>query len=408
VHSWLEKAWRAALGPPGGPVFLSLPEEVLLQPAPVVQERLSTRADPGVPDVSAVADALRTAKRPLIVVGGQVRRRGGTAALEALAARFQIPVAFEGGMLDGLDIAPGHPQCAGSILIGTREVEADVVLLLGTRSVSEGSPRKSAWYPNAVFVAQVNHDPVKLEGTRRVDWVSLSDPAAFAAALLAALEDTKPQIIEARRSWAARRPPGALPPGGALGRQMAGYARALAPLHDAMTRGWVVDESVMATALTVSMQTALDGRRYAGTSGASLGWGTGAAAGIALASGEPVTLIIGDGSLRFGMQGLWTIRAMNLPITIAVIDNQGYGSTRNFEREFIAKQGPAAQTQKPSYYNMDFRETGPDIAEMVRGFGIPCRRLGLDDDLRQAVLDAWAESANGPNCIILPAGFEDD
>jgi len=407
-RSWLEHAKRVAEGTPGGPVFLSMCEDVLRDPAPVKTERYSSHGAPSVPDVGAVADQLRTAERPLIVVGGQVRRLGGAQALEQLAERYNIPVVYESGLIDALGIAPGHSHCRGGMAMSGLEPDADVVLLLGTRAMTEASPRKGEYFAKARFVAQVNVDPKRLEAMRRFDWISASDPAVFTATLLEALDAAPPAaaLIAARADWcvprvAARRP------GNALARLFDGFEKCVAPLHDAMERGWLVDESVMASGFVINAQTARDGRRYAGTNGASLGWATGAAAGIALASGEPVTCVLGDGSVRFGMAGLWTLKAMNLPVTLIVLDNHGYGSTRNYERQYLAELGRDASPQKPGYLNMDMRETGPDLAEMIRGFGIPCRRLSPDDDLRAAVEEAWADSANGPNALLMPVGFED-
>lgn len=409
VRSWLEKAKRASEGPPGGPVFLSICEDAFVDPAPALEERRSTKGAPSTPDVGAVADVLRTAERPLIVVGGQLGRLGGRALVEELARRYNIPVAMEGGLIDALGIAPGHSHNAGSVFLCGLDRTADVVLMLGTRFVSEASPRPGQFFSGAKFIAHVNLDPRRLEGTRRVDWVSASDPAAFAAELLRVMEESPPEpdLVERRRGWALDRPARPEIPG-AMGRAMAGFDRCMAPLFDAMDRGWLVDEVASASANLIAAQTSLDGRRYAGTGGASLGWATGAAAGIALASGEPVTCVVGDGSLRFGVQGLWTIKAMNLPVTIVVMDNHGYGSTRNYERQHVARLGAHARPQKPGYLNMDMRGVGPDIAGMVEGFGIPCRRLSPEDDLRAAVVQAWAESANGPNALIMPVGYEDE
>ena len=408
-RSWLERAKRVAEGTPGGPVFLSICEDAMRDPAPAMDERRSTHGGPAVPDVAAVAEQLRTAERPLIVVGGQVRRLGGAETVEALAERFNIPVAYEGTLLDALGIAPGHSKCRGNLAMSGLEPEADVVLMLGTRAITEASPRKAPYFPAARFVAQVNADPSRLEAMRRFDWVSASDPAAFAKALLAALDvaPPTPETIRARDPWTAPRPP-VLREGPALTRLFAGFERCAAPLYDALDRGWLVDESVMAAGFVQKALTSLDGRRYMGTNGASLGWATGAASGVALASGEPVTCVLGDGSMRFGMAGLWTAKAMNLPITFIVMDNHGYGSTRNYERIYVGELGPKARPQKPGYLNMDMRTTGPDLKQMIEGFGIPCRRLSPDDDLRAAVEDAWAGSAQGPNALLMPAGYEDE
>jgi len=409
ARSWLEHAKRVAEGTPGGPVFLSICEDVMRDPAPVRTQRLSQHGAPSVPDVSAVAAALHTAQRPLIVVGGQLRRLGGAEDLEALAATNNIPVVYEAGMLDRLGIAPGHSHSRGVLAMSGLEEEADVVLLLGTRAITEASPRPSEYFVNAQFVAQVNIDPARLESMRRFDWVSASDPAAFAKALRQQLENAPASdaLIQARAKWCEPRPT-VRRPGEALGRLFDGFERCVAPLHDALDRGWVVDESVMASSFLIKALASKDGRRFAGTNGASLGWATGASAGIALASGEPVTCVIGDGSLRFGMAGLWTLKAMNLPVTIIVLDNHGYGSTRNYERAYLADLGRTASPQQPGYLNMDMRTLGPDLRGMIEGFGIPCRRLTADDDLRGAVEQAWAQSANGPNALLMPVGFEDE
>lgn len=409
ARSWLEHAKRVAEGTPGGPVFLSVCEDVMLDPAPALEERRSTHGAPGVPDVSAVVEQLRHAARPLIVVGGQVRRLGGAEAVETLAERFNIPVTFEGTLIDALGVAPGHSHCRGCLALSGLEPEADVVLMLGTRAITEASPRKTPYFPNAHFVAQVNIDPARLEAMRRFDWVSASDPAAFAEALLAELDARPPaaDLVSMRAAWCAPRAT-VRRPGPALARLFDNFETCLAPLYDALDRGWVVDESVMAAGFLIKALTARDGRRYAGTNGASLGWATGAAAGIALASGEPVTCIVGDGSLRFGMAGLWTLKAMNLPVTIVVLDNHGYGSTRNYERQYLAEKGRDANPQRPGYLNMDMRTMGPDLKAMIEGFNIPCRRLAPGDDLRAAVEQAWAESSSGPNALIMPVGFEDE
>jgi thiamine pyrophosphate-dependent acetolactate synthase large subunit-like protein len=112
------------------------------------------------------------------------------------------------------------------------EGDADVVVMLGTRSISEASPRPGPYFRKASFVAHVNADPSRLEGTRRVDWVSASDPGAFAQALLGALEAEPPaaEVLAARGPWLERKPPAALDEG-ALGRTLAGHRRAVASMR---------------------------------------------------------------------------------------------------------------------------------------------------------------------------------
>jgi thiamine pyrophosphate-dependent acetolactate synthase large subunit-like protein len=145
-----------------------------------------------------------------------------------------------------------------------------------------------------------------------------------------------------------------------------------------------------------------DGSRYLSMSGASLGWGTGAACGVALASGERVTCILGDGALRFGAQALWTAKACELPITYVVLDNGGFGSTRSFERHYVATLGqPDARA---GYVGSDLSGTSPSVRELITGYGIGCEAVTASGDIRSALTRLW--DAKGPNALVIDVGFD--
>jgi len=184
-----------------------------------------------------------------------------------------------------------------------------------------------------------------------------------------------------------------------------GTLAAVEPLRDALDHGWVVDESTSGLFALQDRLTATDGSRYIGTTGSSLGWGTGAAVGVALASGEPVTLVIGDGSLRFSALGLWNIAAGKLPITVVVLDNGGYGSTRMFELFHAQKLSATGQSQEVGYLGSDLRNMGPSVKSIIEGFGIPCMTPKSGDDMRAAMMTAWEKGRKGPSAIVLPVDF---
>lgn len=406
VRHWLEAARRASTGAQPGPVLLSMPEDVLEKTAVAARVRMSERPRPGAPDLTRVAEALAGASRPLIVVGGQLRRFGGSAAIERIAARYEIPVAYETGFNDRLGVAPGHSHAIGNIGAHAMAAEqkADVVVMIGTRSLNEAHPR-GGWFDAATWVAQINNDPAKLEETVTADFSLALDPGIAAEALEAALGErpVPPELLDARSRYVADIKSARLYP--AQQAILAPYGPAVAALQNALDRGWLVDESVMGAVAFMHGLQSTDGARYVSTTGAALGWGTGAAAGVALASGDPVTLVIGDGSLRFGALGLWSIREQNLPITIVVLDNGGYGSTRFYERAYMQSLGEAAPFEKPSYNGSDFRSTGSTVSGIIEGFGIPCRTLGPHDDPHAAVEAAWEKAHLGPNAVVIPMAF---
>lgn len=413
VRSWLEAARRAGTGTPAGPAFLSIPTDVFEEDAAVQELRLSTPAKGGAPnDIDSVVEALGAAERPVIMVGGQLRRYGGSRSIEAIAERFEIPVIYEGGFNDRLGVAPGHGHIFGNVLTGGArlEQEADVALLIGCRLMLEGHPREQPYFHQADLIAHINADQAKLEETRTADWVAACDPGAFAERLLEELtgRPIAPELLDRRKARLTELRQlrhSSLEGGDPVGKAMLPYVNALACLHDAMDRGWVVDESVLASQVLSDSLKSRDGEKFIGISGGSLGWAAGASVGVALASGEPVTAVMGDGALRFNAHGLWTISAQQLPITLVILDNGGYGSTRHFERQYVAGLGHKAKN-KPAYLNSDLRNVGPAVDSILQGFGIPCTRVAPGEDPRQAVLQAWEQSSQGPNAVIMPIEFE--
>ena len=406
LRPWLERARQTSLGPLPGPVFLSLQENVISDPQTVEEARTSVRPVQVCPDVSAIADALRTAERPLIVVGGQLARFGGAKAIEELSRDQAIPICYESGFNDRLGAAPGHPNVFGNIIAAAAplEQEADVVLVIGARLMMDAHVRPMPWFPKAKFIAHVNNDPEKLETTMSAHWAAACDPGKVAMALRDALaaQPASAELREKRtRQMEAVRGMGRI----ALLSMISHYLDAFEPIRDALDHGWLVDESTLGTFTLQECLTSQDGSRYMNTTGASLGWGTGAAAGVALASGEPVTLTMGDGATRFGALGLWTIAARKLPVTIIVFDNGGYGSTRMFERLHIEKLGPEAMPQSAGYLGSDLRELGPSVQSIIEGFGIPCHVPKPDDDMRKAVMAAWDKGRTGPNAVVIPMAF---
>jgi thiamine pyrophosphate-dependent acetolactate synthase large subunit-like protein len=410
VRHNLEAAWRAATGCPPGPALLALPEDVLVDEAPVRPMRVSRREPAGAPDLSDLAARLRIAERPLLVLGGQVRRHGGSEAAAHLAARHGIALAWEPGFLDRLPVDPGNPSVIGSLTVvagAAAERQADVVAVVGARLVAEGHPRPGEWFAQADFVAHINGDAAKLEETRTADWSCACDSGAFLKALDQALGDPPPaELLERRRQFIQQCRSAPMPDIPFL-KTLAAYGEAAAALDDALERGWVVDESVMASIAVLGAFRTGDGGRYIGSTGASLGWGTGAAVGVALASEEPVTCVLGDGALRFGVAGLWTAVERRLPVTYVIFDNGGYGSTRYFAREHAARRSAGGRNVAPAYSGMDFRDVGSSVEGIIRGFGVRVGEPVTPTGARAAIEAAWNSAKDGPNAVVVRLPFGD-
>jgi benzoylformate decarboxylase len=74
---------------------------------------------------------------------------------------------------------------------------------------------------------------------------------------------------------------------------------------------------------------------------AGLGWGLPAAVGLALGRPERRTVcMIGDGAAMYSIQALWTAAQQQLPLTVVVINNFGYGAMRSFSQVMQVRNVP--------------------------------------------------------------------
>ncbi|MGI8606964.1 MAG: thiamine pyrophosphate-binding protein, partial [Gaiellaceae bacterium] len=137
----LAEAWRQALTPPSGPVFVEIPVDVLtgeadVAPVDELDGEAEARTAPGVEEAARVIAA---AERPVLWAGGGVSRSGAWAELAALAERVQAPVATS--YMGKGTFPEDHPLSAGSAAdeAAFRELveSADVLVCVGTELGAE-------------------------------------------------------------------------------------------------------------------------------------------------------------------------------------------------------------------------------------------------------------------------------
>ncbi len=119
---------------------------------------------------------------------------------------------------------------------------------------------------------------------------------------------------------------------------------------------------------------------------ASMGYDLPAAIGAHVASRKPVVCLAGDGSIMMNLQELQTIVGASMPIKIFVLNNQGYVSIFQTQRNFFSGHevgaGPASGV------------TLPDFGRLSAGFGLPFIRIECHEGMARAIRDALA--AEGP------------
>ena len=370
----------------------------------IQQDHLAARTEPGVapavrsgtrqgPDAAAVRRAsalLDAARRPVVVAGSDVARRG--ADLAQLAERLGAPVFAESRRdLERWSFRTDHPLYAG--LFEPRApllAEADLLVLAGMPTPLELSAEVAA-LPPGVPILHLSEDAA--EPGRR--YVPAGAVVGDTAAVLRALADgVRPECAPSRREWLARvrkdsaerraRWEAEAPWDGEFSAALA--MRTLADVVGGEPV-LVLDGVTSTLPLLRFLQRTRADSLFATASG-SLGWGMGAAAGVALARGERVVAVVGDGVVQFGVPALWTVARCRLPVTYVVVNNGRYQAV-------VAglEKSNGAASARGEYPLTDI--SGVDIALLARSFGIEATTVGDAAGLRAAL----AEEADGPRLI---------
>src|SRR5262245_34632515 len=412
--SAVQRAVTTALTPPTGPVFLSLPMDLMMEEVDVVAP-LSRGASsaprsgvPGTADVARACGLLAAARAPLIISGdGVARAPDGVAALTRLAEVLVARVYGE-PIYRRTNFPGDHPLWRGGLYPSPPAMrksldEADVVLIVGADVFTwflhgTGSP-----FRPGVPVIQIADDSRQIGRSYPVD---LAFTSAITPTLRLIGDELTERLSDAQRTAAADRR-------AQLERVRADFVartRAAAeaeaeraPISPASLMhtlaGLLPDDAVIVDESASSLPHVLrhlpfrrPGSFYGGKTG-TLGWAMGASIGVQLA--EPrrkVVVTIGDGSVMYAPQALWTAAHERLPITYVVANNASYA---------ILKAGMAtlglAGAKTGFYPGMDLVAPEVDYVRLAESLGVRAVRVEKPRELRDALADGLAY--RGPSLV---------
>lgn len=410
----LRRAFALAATPPCGPVFLSVPMDVLAENVPVPVPGRSTVAPLGpATDLARAADLLATAARPAIVAGDGVGREEAVAELAAVAEALGATV-YHQPMNDGIDFPTAHPLYAGMLdpsnaAIRDRLGGHDVVFVVGCHAFMPHHYTPGPAMPDGITVIQADSDPTELGRNFAVDagLVGGIRPtlAALAGLLVGRVLDATDRIamaaaraeervaaLDARALAGYRRAP--VDP---LGLMHAGYRPAPLPtlvavhaLVAGLREDTVVVEEAITAGLVLRELLRLDRpRSYVHTVGGGLGSGIGAAIGSRLGDpSRPVVAVLGDGCAMFGLQGLWTAAHHSVPVTFVVMNNGEYRTLKNTLDRWSSRA-----TATGRYPGLDLAPPALDFTRAADFFGIDAVRVVDAPHLTETVAKSTAGTA---------------
>jgi len=338
----MARAIRAAVsGRPGG-VYLDLPAKLFPQTmdAEAGRKSLIKVVDPAprqfpAPDaVQRALELLKSAKRPLIILGKGAAYAQADAEIRALVERTGIPY-LPMSMAKGL-LPDAHEQSAAAARSYVLP-EADVVMLIGARlnwllshakGKTWGAPGGKQW--GGQRFAQVDISPQEADSNVRIDAPVVGDIGSCVAAMLSGIGSTWPKPpAEWLDAIAERKTKNVAKMAEALAKNPApmNFHSALNVVRDivkANPDALLVNEGANALDFTRSIVDMYKPRKRldVGTWGV-MGVGMGFSVAAAVVSGEQVIAVEGDSAFGFSGMEVETICRYNLPVCVVILNNNG-------------------------------------------------------------------------------------
>lgn len=381
VPGALAHAAHVAMQPPRGPTFVSIPvDDWAVQTTPMTPRAVSRRIAPDPALVETAARALDAAQRPVLVIGPEVDQDGAGDAAVALAERLRAPV-WTAPFSCRLGFLEDHPLFAGFLAAAPDAVSDalmgyDCILVLGAPVFTFHVAGDCPLFRSAIPLFQVSADADAIAcagmGTGIIGSLDLAVPA-----LAARVHPVTGRALPPPRPRPA--PPAASEP------MAADYL--MHTLSQVLPDDAVLVEE--APSHRPAMQAHLPMRRwgsfYTMASG-GLGYSLPASVGVALAQPRrPVVCLIGDGSMMYSVQALWTAVQHRLKVVVVVINNGGYGAMRSFSRVMRVRNVPGIELP------------GLDFVGLAASMGCPGVRVRAPEELADGLRAAFR--AEGPRLV---------
>ncbi|MEQ8143714.1 thiamine pyrophosphate-binding protein [Streptomyces sp. OP7] len=388
IPSAIADAWKSALTVPHGPVWVEIPQDVLLAETmlPVVTAMDATPDElPPRPELTALAAHLLSgAERPVIIAGGGVIRSDASKKLRQLAERLQAPVVTTPG---GKGAFPWtHPLSLQSWLEDRHTTDfledADVLLVVGS-GLGELSSNYHTFTPRG-RVIQIEADLGKLESNHPGIGIHADARLALQALLetVAPREDeTAPARVRELLDRVRER---------IDAQDLALEQRVLTAVRRALPTGspsfW--DMTILAYWAWSAFDAMGPNHLHSAQGAGGLGYGFPAALGAAAADPtRPVLAVSGDGGALYSIAELATARQYGLDVTWLIVDDGGYGILREYMTDAFGEPTATELTR-------------PDYVALAESFGVPGVRTTpetLEQDLAKSL------STPGPSVVVLPA-----
>src|SRR4051794_5297262 len=383
----VHRAVKTALAPPTGPVFLSLPGDILKHEGDLdlmAPTRIASRLRGDAAAIAAAAAVLAEARHPVIYAGDAIAQSRAHAELVELAELLGAPVYAE-FVPSTASFPASHPLFRGATARTQAAVRQaldphDVLFSAGADLFTWSLPSNIDPMPPGMRLVHLDTDPWEIGKNYPAEVGILGDPKATLPELTAAVRE---RMSSGGRGAARSRLKAASEVTLAERAALKAKARALADqtpvlplalleaIGDMLPNDAVVIEETLSSAPGIrSLIRSDDPQSFFGLRGGGIGWGLPAAIGAKLALPDrPVVGLIGDGSAMYTIQALWTAAHDKIATVFVIFNNSSY---RILKQRANNMRGLAAQTD--NFVGMDLINPTIDFVALARSLGIAAER----------------------------------
>jgi benzoylformate decarboxylase len=396
----VRRAAKVATTPPTGPVFISLPGDILNSEAGIElgrSTRVDTRVKPSDAALEALVARILKAQRPVIIAGDEIVKSDALHEAAALAEALGCP-AYQQSAPYGAHFLSESPCFMGALSRSQPQVREllspfDLLIVLGADPLRMSVHSEIEPLPEGLPIIQIGLVEWDLAKNYGAEIAIKADVKETLRALVPALKSGGGSALQARagqgiaalaaKNWTARR--------AKLVEQISGNAN-LTPIDpDYLTlhlvealpaNAIVVDEGLTSSRPLLALWPHRDRYGYHALASGGIGWGLPASVGVSLANPDrPVVCFSGDGSAMYSIQALWTAAHHKLPLTVVIANNGGY---RIIKQRLLAFHGD------DHYVGMDFADPPVDFTGMAKSLGLEAMRVTRPADLKSLLSSAFS------------------
>ncbi|MBV9643734.1 MAG: thiamine pyrophosphate-binding protein [Verrucomicrobia bacterium] len=406
----LRRAFQNSMSPPRGPVFLSLPMNILDESGspPMLSASRVERASigSGIPDLASELLEFRPG-RIVIVAGNDIAETGVDESIARVARLLGAPV-YGSSWPSVNNFASVNPFWRGSLPTTAKGISEilgkyDCMLGLGGKTLLAIVYTARDPIPENITFYHISEDGNDLCHNDAPRLGIVGNVKATLEALAEELErEISPDSVKmnldiAREAKEAQEK--------SL-RQKAEIADrdphippivAVREIVRALADGTLlVDEAPCANQFTQPMHRTTAAKQNFHNRGGALGWGMPASVGVSLAHDKaPVLCLVGDGSALYSPQALWSAVHEETPVVFVVLNNAEYGILK----EFMLNQ-PQYNAQKNGFLAMDISHPEVDFQSLARSLGVAAQKVTSKTEISGSVEAALASGK--PQLIEIP------